>query len=1031
MKFSPFIYAVAALILCFGCAKGPTSVSVSPSSLSLTEGESASLTANVLPEDAKYGSISWSSADTKVATVSGGMVTAVSAGTTTVTASTEGVSGSATVTVMAKIVPPQAVKVTGVSLDKESIGLTEGEETVLVATVTPDDATDKSCSWASSDDNVVSVSQNGRLKALEAGSAVVTVTTTDGGFTASCKVDVAPLVIPVAVESVVLEKKEVYIPVGGQETLAVSIYPEDATDKSLEWSSFDEKIATVDGDGTVTAVAAGQTTVLVLSADNPGAEDRCSVFAYVPAESLTLDIRSLNLAVGETFFLATTVTPSEAAASALTWISSDPGVVTVDERGWINAVAVGTARITVSTVDGLEAYCDIEVFACQPESITIIPLEDKPEGIYVGETLALSATVSPEGSVPCEFVWSSGDSSIATVDPDGLVTGVSQGWVYIYATSSEHNLRANFSVYVKEWVPVTTFYFYPIFPDQLEDFKVGETTLMQFFLRPWTASNREFSVWSSDESVLLAYRSEEGDRNNYVTVEAVGPGTAKLMGKTEDGGLTAEYEMTVIMPVSGVSLDKTVVTMTEGSTEEIKVTVEPENATDKRYYWDSGNPDVAWVETVGGKDYIRTGQPGKARLFCHSTYAMKYYAICEVTVVAKPVPVKSVKLTNTVNEVGVGHTYCFHAEVLPSDATDNKVTWTSSDPSVLYLDNPGQYVSDAYVNVHGVKPGKAVITVKSDSNPALYDKKEITVYETGSVTVPVTGITFDKTSWTMAPGESFNISVQVHPYGSNGATNPRYEIMSTNPSVATVDEHARVTALKEGQTVIRATTVDGGFTAECRVTVTSGSGGGSGDNPGGDNPAPTIHVTGVDITNVAFANDGKAYYDAGQRFDPVAVIFPADATKKIVTWSSSNKNVATVQSYGYLPDTGDPIGRVTCVAPGSTRITVKTVDGSYTDSFDLQVVVSAKSITLVDAGTGQAIGSSFRMKQGGIRTIKASLSPSNSTDKVVWNKQGAIDIVSTGDNTVTIKAAVKGTGKIIATVPRIGNMVKSADITVE
>lgn len=164
-------------------------VEVDPTALTLTEGETATLTATVTVEAADVNvdtTVTWSSNDTSIATVdANGKVTAVAAGTTTITATVGGKTATCEVTVSAA-----AVVVTGVSLNKTTTALTVGGEETLVATVAPDNATNKAVTWSSSDTSIVTVDENGKVTAVGAGTATITVTTADGGFTATCVVTV-------------------------------------------------------------------------------------------------------------------------------------------------------------------------------------------------------------------------------------------------------------------------------------------------------------------------------------------------------------------------------------------------------------------------------------------------------------------------------------------------------------------------------------------------------------------------------------------------------------------------------------------------------------------------------------------------------------------------------------------------------------------------------------------------------------------------------------------------------------------------
>lgn len=185
-----------AVLLCtlaiLSCQKEPAVVSVANvtlnmSSVEITEGETASITATISPDNADNKKVLWTSSDASVATVSNGIVTAVKPGTATITATSDDgrKTASCTVNVKARVYP-----VTGVSLDKTTHTLTEGDTQTLNATVSPSNATNKNVTWSSSDESVAKVDNSGKVTAVKAGTATITVKTEDGGKTASCVVTV-------------------------------------------------------------------------------------------------------------------------------------------------------------------------------------------------------------------------------------------------------------------------------------------------------------------------------------------------------------------------------------------------------------------------------------------------------------------------------------------------------------------------------------------------------------------------------------------------------------------------------------------------------------------------------------------------------------------------------------------------------------------------------------------------------------------------------------------------------------------------
>ena len=170
-----------------------TGVSLNTSTLNLVENETGTLTATVEPSNATNKDVTWESSNTSVATVDAtGKVTAIGAGTATITVTTEDGSKTATCAVT---VTAATVSVSGVTLNKTALSLTVGDTETLTATITPDNATNKNVTWSSDTPSVASVN-NGVVTAVAPGTATITATTVDGGFTATCTVTVRPDIPP-------------------------------------------------------------------------------------------------------------------------------------------------------------------------------------------------------------------------------------------------------------------------------------------------------------------------------------------------------------------------------------------------------------------------------------------------------------------------------------------------------------------------------------------------------------------------------------------------------------------------------------------------------------------------------------------------------------------------------------------------------------------------------------------------------------------------------------------------------------------
>ncbi len=378
------IFAKLSTVLCFlsaliiGCTEKETQVEVSSVSLNtatieMVEGETFSLVATVLPKDAEYDGVIWASSNASVASVNSGTVTAIKEGTATITASAGGKSSTCTVKVSTKVVP-----VTLITLDKTSLSMQVGETETITATVNPDNATDKTVTWGSSDVSVATVS-DGIITAKKSGEA--TITAKSGSCIAECKVT-----ITVSAESVTLDKTTLSLAIGESATLTATVKPDDATDKNVTWTSSDELVVKVDN-GKVTAIKSGKATV---TAKCGGKTAECVVTVTVPVSSITLDKTTLSLAVGESATLTATVKPDDATDKTVTWSSSDESVVKVD-NGKVTALTTGQAKITAA-VGNITVSCDVAVY--QSDNVIIYTTTDKKVLTPYNEDAFGSAIVS-------------------------------------------------------------------------------------------------------------------------------------------------------------------------------------------------------------------------------------------------------------------------------------------------------------------------------------------------------------------------------------------------------------------------------------------------------------------------------------------------------------------------------------------------------------------------------------------------------------------------------------------------------------
>ena len=331
------------------------SVTLDQKEATLTVGKSLTLKATVLPDNASDKTVTWTSNNTSVATVSNGEVKAVGVGSASITASAGGKNATCTITVKEAY-----IDVTSVTLSQTSLSLLEGEKATITATVKPSDATDKTVTWKSSDEKIVTV-YGGTITAVKAGKA--TVTATAGEISATCEVQVTA---KVAVTEVVLDRNKITIDVGSTETITATVLPDNATDKTVRWTSSDDDIATVK-DGTVTGISEGKATITATAGSKSAT---CTVTVkYVPLQSIELDKTELSLEPEEFETLKVIFYPENATDKDVTWMSSNSAVASVSEYGRVTGIDPGTATITAKVGD-LTATCEVKVINTNYLTIT-------------------------------------------------------------------------------------------------------------------------------------------------------------------------------------------------------------------------------------------------------------------------------------------------------------------------------------------------------------------------------------------------------------------------------------------------------------------------------------------------------------------------------------------------------------------------------------------------------------------------------------------------------------------------------------
>lgn len=495
-------------------------VTVTPSDMSMEIDETSQLVASVSPSNASDPSVTWSCSTPSVVTVDAfGMVTAVSEGIATIMAKAGEKTGTCNITVRKKV-----VDVVEVALNKITIDMIKGASETLSAMVKPDNATDKSVIWTSSNKDVATVDQLGKVTAVGGGTAEITAKA--GAKEAKCVIKVT-----VPVENVSINQSSVELEEEQSITLYATVEPFDATDKSVTWSSSNVSAATVDANGKVTAVGEGYSTITAKAGSKSAV---CKVTVkkkYVEVRDIYLNKTMLNLVKGATEKLIATIEPSDATNQTITWSSTNEFVAIVDQEGNVKAVGSGIAWISAWD-KGQRHVVNCQVLVTTP--VERVSLNHTSVSLNVGDVIVLDATVFPEDADDKSVEWSSSDASVASVNNNGRIVAVKEGETNITVTAS--GKEATCKVIVT--VPVTSIelnsYIVTLHPN--ETFQLTASFL------PDNATNKKAKWISSDNSVASV--SDNG------MVTAIKKGDVTITASADDAYAVC-YIYVVVDPNSG------------------------------------------------------------------------------------------------------------------------------------------------------------------------------------------------------------------------------------------------------------------------------------------------------------------------------------------------------------------------------------------------------------------------------------------------------------------------------------------------
>jgi trimeric autotransporter adhesin len=960
------------------------SIAVTPANPSVTEGQTEQFDATGTYSDgstaAVTNQVTWTSATTSVATISNasgsqGLATAVSTGTSTISAAYSGVTGSTVLTVSAPVLQSIAVTPANTSLPA-------GETEQFTATGSFSDGSSENLTddvnWTSSDTTWATINSTGLATAVSPGP--VTISATLDGISGSTGLTI----VSAALQSIAVTPANTSLPVGETEQFtATGTFSDNSTENlttQVTWASSDTTWATIDSAGLATAVSPGPVTISAALDGVSGSTGLTIVSAAL--QSIAVTPANLSIAAGLTEQFTATGTYSDKSTqnltSQVTWASATTSVATISNasgsQGLATGVSTGTSTIS-ATLNGITDSTVLTVTAAVLQSIAVTPADTS---LPVGETEQFTATGTYSDkstqNLTTQVTWASSDTTWATISSAGLASAVSPGPVTISATLDGITGSTNLTIIAAalESIAVTP---------ANTSLPVGET---EQFTATGTYSDKSTQnlttqvAWASSDTTWATINSA-----GLATAVSPGPVTisATLNGITGSTGLTIESAVLQSIAVTPASPS-----IAAGLTEQfIAMGTYSDKSTQNltsQVTWASATTSVATISNASGSQGLATGVSAGT-----STISATLGGITDSTVLTVTAAVlQSIAVTPANTSLPAGETEQFTATGTFSDnSTENlttQVTWASSDTTWATISSAGLATA--------VSPGPVTISATLDG---ISGSTGLTIV---SAVLQSIAVTPANTSLPVGETEQFT---STGTFSDNSTENLTTQVTwaSSDTTWATISSAGLATAVSPGPVTISAT-LDG----------VSGS------------TALTIVSAALESIAVTPANPSVA---AGLTEQFIATGTYSDkSTQNLtsqVTWASATTSVATISN------ASGSQGLATGVSAGTS--TISTTLGGITDSTVLTVTAAVlQSIAVTPANTSLPAGETEQFTATGTfsdnstenlttQVTWASATASVATISIASGSQGLATAVATG--TSTISAALDGiTGTTVLTV---------------
>ncbi|MBR3134865.1 MAG: Ig-like domain-containing protein [Clostridia bacterium] len=576
-------------------------------------------------------------------------------------------------------------EIKSIKLNKSLIEIEKEETEQVIAIVEPKESNNEIIEWKVLNTQIAEVDETGKITGKKNGETIVIARTTNG------KEAVSKVRVGTYPKAIVINKEEVKIDLSKKRTekVEVRVEPEDASNKEVEIENSNERVATIDKEGKITAKENGDTELTFKTAN--GIEKKIKVKVETSAIGVKLDKNyvQLDLSQNKESIVKATVEPSTASNKEVTYTSSNERVATVDKNGKITAKGNGETNIIVKTTNGKEAVCKVEVQTVatkinMDKSVSIDLSKEKEKTIKV--------EVEPKDAKNKSVMIRSSNEEVATIDANGTIKAKKNGEATITAEIAGTDIVETCKVTV-----ITS-------PTGLKlsktnvslDVSETKSTKLTAEVEPSTASNKNIK-WTNGNSEIV-YLSSTGEE---ATLTGLENGEATIIATIEGTNISKECKVTVTTSPKSIKLNKTSATLDMSGTKTIQLsaTIEPSTASNKEITYISSNTSIATVDKNGK---VAGKKNGTATITAKTSNNKE--SKCTITVLTNPT---GIQLNKSSLSIRNGKTAILTAKVLPSTVSNKTVTWSSSNKAIAAVDKNGK--------VTGKKVGSATILAKTSN----------------------------------------------------------------------------------------------------------------------------------------------------------------------------------------------------------------------------------------------------------------------------------------------------------------------------